>query len=98
MTLLVVIAAASEAIALWCVVNLWRGRASKIRKMVWTLILLFPVVGPVFYGGMFEPPSVQPEGLSQEMNGTTSGPIAGLVWSVCLVGLRMRNHYVKLLK
>ena len=87
MTLLVVIAAASEAIALWCVVNLWHSRVSMIRKIVWTLILLVPVVGPVFYGGMFEPPSVQPEGL-----------IAGLVWSVCLVGLRMRNHYVKLLK
>ncbi len=75
MTLLIVIAAASEAIALWCVVNLWRSRASKIRKMVWTLILLVPVVGPVYYGGMFEAPSVQPD---QEMNGTISGHITDL--------------------
>jgi hypothetical protein len=63
MTLLIVIAAVSELIAIWCAVNLWRSRASLMRKFVWTLILLVPVLGLVFFGGMFEVPSVQSEGL-----------------------------------
>jgi hypothetical protein len=63
MTLLIVIAAVSELIAIWCAVNLWRSRASLTRKFIWTLILLVPVLGLVFFGGMFEVPSVQSEGL-----------------------------------
>jgi NO-binding membrane sensor protein with MHYT domain len=63
MTFFVVIATASEVIALWCAVNLWRTHATLIRKLVWTMILFVPILGPVFYGGMFEVPSVQSEGL-----------------------------------
>ncbi len=63
MTFLIVIAVISESIAVWCAVNLWRCHASLMRKLFWTLILLVPVVGPVFYGGMFELPAVQSEGL-----------------------------------
>ncbi len=63
MTLLIVIAAVSGLIALCCAVNLWRSRASLMRKFVWTLILLVPVLGLVFFGGIFEVPSVQSEGL-----------------------------------
>ena len=63
MTFLIIIAAVSEVIAIWCAVNLWRCRASLMRKLFWTLILIVPVVGPAFYGGIFELPSVQSEGL-----------------------------------
>lgn len=62
MTLLIVIAAVSELIGVWCVVGLWRSRVSVVRKLVWTVVLLVPVLGPVFYGGMFELPPVQSEG------------------------------------
>jgi hypothetical protein len=63
MTVLIVIAAISELVAIWCGVGLWRSRASVLKKLFWSLVLLVPVVGPVFYGGMFELPSVQSEGL-----------------------------------
>lgn len=62
MKLLIVIAVASELIALWCAVGLWRSRASFAKKILWTLVLLVSVFGPVFYGGMFELPAVQSEG------------------------------------
>jgi NO-binding membrane sensor protein with MHYT domain len=57
----IIIAAVSEVIALWCAVGLWRSRASGWQKLFWSLVLLIPVVGPMFYGGMFELPSVQSE-------------------------------------
>jgi hypothetical protein len=63
MTLLIVIAAVSELIAVCCAVGLWRSRASLAKKFFWSLVLVVPVFGPVFYGGMFELPSVQSEGL-----------------------------------
>lgn len=53
MKLLVVIAIASELISLGCAVGLWRSRSSLAKKFVWTLVLLVPVFGPLFYGGMF---------------------------------------------
>ena len=63
MTLLIVMAAVSELIAIWCAFGLWRSRASVLQKLVWSLVLLVLVVGPVFFGGMFDLPSVQSEGL-----------------------------------
>jgi hypothetical protein len=63
MTLLIVIAAVSELITIWCAVGLWRSQASILQNLEWSLLLLVPVVGPVFYGGMFEVPAVQSEGL-----------------------------------
>lgn len=63
MTLLIVIAVTSELIGLWCAVGLWRSRASILKNVLWSLVLLVPVVGPVFYSGMFEVPAAQSEGL-----------------------------------
>jgi len=63
MKLLLGTAIASQLISLGCVVGLRRSRSSLAKKFIWTLVLLVPVFGPVFYGGMFELPSVQPEGL-----------------------------------
>jgi hypothetical protein len=71
---LIIITAVSTLIALGCAVHLWRRRASVLRKLFWTLVLLVPIVGPVFYGGMFEVPSIQPEGLrsNNEWHGSCS--------------------------
>lgn len=62
MTMLIVIILLSELIALWCAVGLWRSRASVKRKLLWTMVLLVPFFGPVFYGGMFELPAVREDG------------------------------------
>jgi len=74
MTFLSIVAAVSELIAIWCAVGLWRSRASILQKLLWSLVLMVPVVGPVFYGGMFELPAVQSEGLrsTNEWDGPTS--------------------------
>lgn len=56
------VVAVSEVVALCCCMGLWRSRVSIFRKLVWTLILLVPVLGAIFYGGMFEIPPVQSEG------------------------------------
>ena len=63
MNWLIIIAGVSELIAIRCAVGLWRSRALFWKKFFWTLVLLVTVFGPVFYGGMFELPSVQSEGL-----------------------------------
>lgn len=68
MTALILISVVSELIGLWCMFGLWRSRASVTRKICWTLVLLVPLFGPIFYGGMFELPSVQGEGFRAEDN------------------------------
>ena len=62
MTFLIIIGAVSELIALHCAVGLWRSEASGWRKLFWILVLLIPIMGPIFYGGLFELPPVQSEG------------------------------------
>jgi len=57
MAVLFVITVISEAITLWFCVGLWRSRALTISKVVWTLILIVPIVGPVFDGGLFAAPA-----------------------------------------
>jgi len=50
-----------ELVSLGCAIHLWRRRDARIgRKLLWTPIVFVPLVGPIFYGGMFRPP--QPDG------------------------------------
>ncbi|HET7392836.1 MAG TPA: PLDc N-terminal domain-containing protein [Candidatus Binatia bacterium] len=63
MTTLIVLSVVSQVIALWCMMSLWRSRVSLLQKIIWTLVLLVPVLGPIFYGGFFELPPANPEGL-----------------------------------
>ena len=69
MTALIVIAGICEVVAIWCGIGLWRSRASILKKLLWSLLLLVRVVGPVFYGGMFEVPAVQSGGRGRLMSG-----------------------------
>lgn len=47
------------AVSATLIISLWRrhGDDRMIKKIMWTLILCLPVVGWIFYGGMYEPPS-----------------------------------------
>ena len=61
-----VIAAVSELIAPWCAVGSWRSRGSVTKRVVWMLVFLVPLFGPIFYGGMCELPSVPGKGFRGE--------------------------------
>ena len=59
-TPILVVASCAELIGLALVIHLWRQRASVVLKLLWTLVLLIPLLGPLLYGGLFEVPSPQP--------------------------------------
>lgn len=55
---------AIEAISAACVVHLWvRARGSVAKKLLWTPVVLVPVIGPLFYGAIYEAPSEQDDSL-----------------------------------
>ena len=60
--LLLGVAALSETIAVWLIGRLWSRKVSAPipQKAFWTLVLLVPVFGPIFYGGFSSVPGVQP--------------------------------------
>jgi hypothetical protein len=53
-------------IALGCMYNLWKKPDSLQKRFVWTFIILFPFLGPIFYGGFYRPPKVQAKDLRAE--------------------------------
>lgn len=57
----VVIIGASTLVAMLCLPSLWRSRHSALKRTMWTLILFVPILGPVLYAGLFEPPPVKPK-------------------------------------
>jgi hypothetical protein len=52
----IVIIGFSEIISLCCLVNLWRGQSNIFVKILWSLILIIPILGPTFYGAMYPSP------------------------------------------
>jgi hypothetical protein len=49
-----------EVISVACVIHLWtRANGSAARKLAWTPVVLVPLLGPLFYGGLYSVPSVQ---------------------------------------
>jgi hypothetical protein len=51
----------SGLLTLACWVSLWRGRDGLGAKIAWTLLSAVPLLGPLLYGGVHDPPSVQEE-------------------------------------
>ena len=51
-----------EAVSALSAVHLWRrASGSAAKKAFWTLVMFVPVMGPLFYGALYETPSVQDE-------------------------------------
>ena len=62
----------SGLISVALIVSLWvRYRHDHVLKRLgWSLVLLVPVIGWVFYGGLYRPPPVQPKDMrAQETPG-----------------------------
>jgi hypothetical protein len=49
----------SGVLTLACWVSLWRGRDRLASKLLWTLLSVPPVLGPLLYAGVHDPPPVQ---------------------------------------
>jgi len=68
----IVAATVSGMISAALILSLWvRSRHDHLLKRLgWSLVLLVPVIGWVFYGGLYRPPPVQPKDLrAQETTG-----------------------------
>jgi hypothetical protein len=48
-------------ISMICLWKLWQKQVPIWSRVFWSMILLIPLLGPIFYGAWFRPPSVQPE-------------------------------------
>jgi len=53
--------ALSALLSVACWSSLWRGKDSIGSKLVWTLVSALPLLGPLLYAGVHDPPPVQPE-------------------------------------
>jgi hypothetical protein len=51
--------AISAALTVACWIALWRGGDRLVSKIAWTFISAFPLLGPLLYAGMHDPPPVQ---------------------------------------
>ena len=50
-------------VSLACALHLWmRARGSIGHKLAWTPLVLVPVIGPLFYGAWYAPPSSEVDG------------------------------------
>jgi len=63
MMFLWIVASISWIISLYCLYRIWRGKSTFLKKLLWTVILLCPVLGPLAYGGLFVPPTELPADL-----------------------------------
>jgi hypothetical protein len=54
-----ILLAVSGALTLACWISLWRGRDPLLWKLVWTVVSAAPVLGPLLYAGVHDPPPVQ---------------------------------------
>jgi hypothetical protein len=46
----------SEAVSLACLVSLWRGDGRAIAKLLWSLFVLVPLLGPIGFAVWHDPP------------------------------------------
>ena len=53
---LIVAIAVSWMVSLVCLVVLWRRPLPVFKKLFWAIELVFPVFGPLFFGGFSKPP------------------------------------------
>jgi hypothetical protein len=51
--------AVPELIGVACIIHLWRRPAPLWKRLFWSPVLLLPLIGPLLYGALFEPPGPQ---------------------------------------
>jgi hypothetical protein len=62
-------------ISLLCVFHLWKRQdGGLVKKALWTVGLLAPYLGPLFYLPLYNPPSSQPMNLRARLPDKIQGP------------------------
>jgi hypothetical protein len=71
----IIILAAFETIGIFMVVRLWlkKTRKSIVHKMVWSVLLLIPLLGPLMYGFVSVDPSAHGEDVGDHSSGGGAG-------------------------
>lgn len=75
--LLIGILVVCASISVGLIYSLWatHGRDNKLKLVFWTLVLCLPIIGWIFYGGMYTPPEVQESGSqARESDGIGAAP------------------------
>jgi hypothetical protein len=53
-----------ELVSVLCALHLWtKAPGSAAKKTLWTVVVLVPIMGPLFYGAIYDPPSEQDDDL-----------------------------------
>jgi hypothetical protein len=60
------ILAVSFLFSLCCLVKLWRDQGSILAKIFWSFFVFVPLLGPLFFFVIYQPPSVKREGEQAE--------------------------------
>ena len=50
-----------QLLSLACVVHLWTRSTQVWRKALWSLLVILPIAGPIYYCTACDPPDVQDE-------------------------------------
>ena len=55
---------ALEMVSVLCALHLWtKAQGSTAKKVLWSFVVLVPVMGPLFYGAVYDAPAEQDEDL-----------------------------------
>jgi hypothetical protein len=68
MQVILILIIISLAIGMICLIDLWNKKCSIMRRVLWSPIPFIPLLGPMLYYALFEPPSVQPDKASVPKN------------------------------
>jgi len=58
----------SLAIAMLCLIDLWNKKCSVMRRILWSPIPFIPLLGPMLYYALFDPPPVRQDGTPAPKN------------------------------
>ena len=64
-----------EIISLCCLVHLWVKSDHITKNLLWSVVVLIPLIGPIIYGGLFKLPP--PKGPEEDPGSGDSGVGAG---------------------
>ncbi len=59
MQLVIVLAIVTLLVGMICLIDLWNKKCSVMRRLLWSPVPFIPLLGPLLYYALFDPPSVQ---------------------------------------
>lgn len=62
----------AEIISAYCLYNLWRGKDKILTKLLWSIVLPAPFLGPISYGGFHNPPPPKADDLKAPFTGESN--------------------------